>query len=64
MEKKTISKYNLVEKDDRICVAISGGKDSLTVLNILNKLAKKRTNFTVEALLIDEGINNYRDNKL
>ncbi|MBU2634531.1 MAG: TIGR00269 family protein [Nanoarchaeota archaeon] len=56
---KTIKKYDLIEKNDKILVAISGGKDSLTVLNILNKL-RERLLFKIEALLIDEGIKNYR----
>jgi uncharacterized protein (TIGR00269 family) len=58
--RKTIRINNLIEKGDKICVAISGGKDSLTVLNILNTLTKKK-NFELFALLIDEGIKNYRD---
>jgi tRNA 2-thiocytidine biosynthesis protein TtcA len=33
---KTIKKYGMVEKDDRIIVAVSGGKDSFTLLKILN----------------------------
>jgi tRNA(Ile)-lysidine synthase TilS/MesJ len=32
---KTIKKYNLIERGDRILVAVSGGKDSLTLLKIL-----------------------------
>ncbi len=33
---KTIKKYNLIEQGDRILVALSGGKDSLTLLKILH----------------------------
>ncbi|UCB47280.1 MAG: tRNA 2-thiocytidine(32) synthetase TtcA [Spirochaetota bacterium] len=33
---KTIKKYGMVEKDDRILVGVSGGKDSFTLLKILN----------------------------
>lgn len=32
---KTIKKYNLIEQGDRILVAVSGGKDSLTLLKLL-----------------------------
>ncbi len=55
----TIKKYCLIAKNDKIVVAVSGGKDSISVLSILNK---KYENVT--ALAIDEGINNYRDKTL
>jgi tRNA 2-thiocytidine biosynthesis protein TtcA len=33
---KTIKKYGMIEKGDRVLVAVSGGKDSFTLLKILN----------------------------
>ncbi|MEM4396575.1 MAG: TIGR00269 family protein [Candidatus Woesearchaeota archaeon] len=57
--KQTIENFNLFTKKDRIVVATSGGKDSLTVLYILNKLG-----YNVEGLLIDEGISNYREHTI
>tara|TARA_Y100000034_G_C6903071_1_gene418232 strand:+ start:2486 stop:3385 length:900 start_codon:yes stop_codon:yes gene_type:complete len=57
---KTISKFKLIGSNERIGVALSGGKDSLTLLYLLNKLKSKKR-FTIEALLIDEGIKGYRD---
>jgi uncharacterized protein (TIGR00269 family) len=60
----TISKYGLIEKNDKIGVAVSGGKDSLTVLNILNLLKNKIRNFELEAISIDEGIKGYREKTL
>ena len=36
--KQTIEKYNLIEKDDKILVAVSGGPDSLSLLNVLYEL--------------------------
>lgn len=59
----TIRKYNLIAKDDRIAVAFSGGKDSMIMLYILNKLFSPRGNKIV-ALAIDEGIKGYRDRLL
>jgi len=56
---KTILKYKLISKNDKIAVAFSGGKDSTAVLYILNKL-KDRLKFKLEAIAIDEGIKNYR----
>lgn len=55
----TIRKYNLIDKKDKVAVAFSGGKDSLTLLYVLNKFCKERGQ-KIEALAIDEGIKNYR----
>ena len=60
---KTIAQFKLIGPNERIGVAISGGKDSLTLLYLLNKLKSKKR-FTIEALLIDEGIKGYRDNTI
>ena len=38
--KKTVSKYKMLKHDDYIGVAVSGGKDSLTLLKILDKLSE------------------------
>ncbi|MEM4214808.1 MAG: TIGR00269 family protein [Candidatus Pacearchaeota archaeon] len=56
---KTIRKYQLINKEDKVAVAFSGGKDSLTLLYILNKFCQAR-NQELVALAIDEGIRNYR----
>ena len=60
---KTIRQYELLKKGDHVVVAVSGGKDSLSVLNLLNKL-KDKMKLTITALLIDEGIKNYRDKSI
>ncbi len=59
---KTISKYNLIDKNDKLCVAASGGKDSLTVLYLTKKYLEFRNipMDTLFALAIDEGIEHYR----
>ena len=57
---RTISQFKLIEPNERIGVAISGGIDSLSLLYLLNKLKSKKR-FSIEALLIDEGIKGYRD---
>ncbi len=57
--KKTMLRYRMLARGERIGVAVSGGKDSLTLLRILSKLAEK-LNLELRAILIDEGIANYR----
>src|SRR3990167_4870290 len=58
---KTIRQFDLIGKKENLGVAISGGKDSLTLLNILNKLSKQNPKIKLTAILIDEGIAGYRD---
>jgi uncharacterized protein (TIGR00269 family) len=60
---KTISKYNMIRNDELVCVAVSGGKDSLTLLHILDKMSKKH-NFRIKVITIDEGIDGYRNEAL
>lgn len=38
---KTIKKYNLIENGDKVVVGVSGGPDSITLLNILLKIKKQ-----------------------
>ena len=47
---KTIRQFDLIEKEEKLGVAISGGKDSLTVLRILSKLAKENPKIRNEIL--------------
>lgn len=61
---KTIRQFELIEKEENLGVALSGGKDSLTVLHILNKLSKENLNIRINAIAIDEGIHGYRDKTL
>ena len=35
---KTIKKYNLIENGDKLVLGVSGGPDSIAMLNILNDL--------------------------
>lgn len=62
--KKTIRQFKLIEPGDRICVALSGGKDSAVVLFLLNKIARRWKDVDIFALAIDEGIKGYRDRSL
>ena len=46
--------------NDRVAIAVSGGKDSLSLLCILNKIEKKFPKSEIIEITIDEGISNYR----
>jgi uncharacterized protein (TIGR00269 family) len=50
----TIQKYRLIEKNDTPIVAVSGGKDSLSVWHILN-----RQGYSADGLYVDLGIGDY-----
>jgi cytoplasmic tRNA 2-thiolation protein 1 len=58
--KKTISKYDMLHFGDRVGVAVSGGKDSTSLLYILNEIMKGHGS-KLYALTIDEGIEGYRE---
>ncbi len=60
---KTISKYRMIKNGDLVCVAVSGGKDSLSLLHILHKMSKTH-NFEIKVVTIDEGIPGYRNESL
>ena len=52
---KTINKYNLIESGDKIVLGVSGGPDSICMLNILNKI-KKDLKFDIVVAHINHGI--------
>ena len=60
----TISKHQMFKFNDRIAVAVSGGKDSLNLLHILSKIEKEYPKASLCAITVDEGIKGYRDEAL
>ena len=56
---KTIKKEKLLDNGDKVLVALSGGKDSVTTLEILDSF-RKRNIIDICAVTVDEGIANYR----
>ncbi len=60
---KTISKYNMIQNDELVAVAVSGGKDSLVLLKIIHEMTLTH-NFRIKVITIDEGILGYRDEAL
>lgn len=60
----TIAKYDMLRFDDKIAIGVSGGKDSIALLNIMVKLEKSFPKAELTAITIDEGIKGYRDEAL
>jgi len=60
----TIANYKMFQHDDKIMVAVSGGKDSTTLLHILEKLEGNFPKSSLCAVTVDEGIKGYRDEAL
>ena len=53
----------MIKSGDFVCVGVSGGKDSLVLLDTLKKMSESH-NFKIIAITIDEGIPGYRDEAL
>lgn len=56
---ETIQKYSLVKREDKVLVAVSGGKDSTTLLHALNQLG-----YNIEAFTVDVHIGCYTEQNL
>jgi uncharacterized protein (TIGR00269 family) len=60
----TVAKYGMLRFDDRVAVAVSGGKDSLSLLHVLTKMRRGHPESSIVAVTVDEGIKGYRDEAL
>ena len=60
----TIVKYKMLSYNDHVAVAVSGGKDSITLLEVLAKMERKYPRATLVAVTVDEGIEGYRNEAL
>ncbi len=62
--KKQVRLQTDIKRDDLICVAVSGGKDSLVTLSVLKKMKDEGLPIRLEAIIVDEGIDGYRPEKV
>ncbi len=60
----TIAKYRMFSFNDKVAVAVSGGKDSLSMLSVLAKIQESKHLRSLVAVMVDEGIQGYRDEAL
>jgi len=63
--RKAVQDYNMINENEHICVAVSGGKDSMILLKALrNFMYFSPVKFTLSAICIDVGFKNNNFNKL
>ena len=54
--RKAIDEYGMIRENERVAVGVSGGKDSMVLLNALAYLSRYHPkNFTVVGVAIDPG---------
>lgn len=59
---ETLNYYKLINKNEKIMIGVSGGKDSILTLHMLYQYRQESgIDFELEAVCIDEGICGYRE---
>ena len=59
-----LRKQMTLEKDERVAVAVSGGKDSVVTAHVLKKILGQRRGIEFLAITVDEGIEGYRESSI
>lgn len=62
--KREIRKQIDVHPGDKIAVAVSGGKDSMVTLKMINDIFGSRKDIEIHCITIDEGIEGYRPSSI
>ena len=57
---REVRRQNILSRNSTVCVAVSGGKDSMTALKLIRKAAENRSDIRLIAITVDEGITGYR----
>lgn len=58
---RAIVEYGMIEQGDRVAVAVSGGKDSLTLLDMLMGIQRRApVRFEIVAVTVDQGYEGFR----
>ncbi len=60
LTRHTISRYKMFSPQDHLALGLSGGKDSTALLQVLHLLERKFPQAQLSAIIIDEGIHQYR----
>lgn len=62
---KAIADFNMIQKGDKVMLCLSGGKDSFTLLYLLNQLRKRSNNkFELFSFTLDQGQPGWDDSGL
>jgi uncharacterized protein (TIGR00269 family) len=61
--RKTISRYGMLRHGEKVGVAVSGGKDSLSLLRVLHALGGTKR-YELVVLTVDEGVEGYREESI
>lgn len=61
--RRTIKRYGMLRRGDKVGVAVSGGKDSLSLLAVLHSLSAAG-GYELVALTVDEGVKGYREESI
>ncbi len=62
---KSIADFNMIQRGDRVMVCLSGGKDSFTLLTVLNLLRRRSNNkFEIFAFTLDQAQPGWDDSQL